>query len=69
MWTQKDSQESGEGTGGIGNQWENKNYPDYRIAGISKNTEKSSGDLRGPATTQIPAKDHQQMLVWKTRQE
>ena len=56
-------------SGGIGNQWENWDYPKYRIAKISRNTEKSLGDLRRLAVTQIPVKTRQLTLVWKTCKE
>ena len=39
-------QQPGEGIGRIGNQLENRNHPDFSIAEISQNTEKSPGDLR-----------------------
>ena len=37
------------------------------ITEIGKNTEKSPGDLRRITVRQILVKDHQLMLVWKTR--
>ena len=42
------TKEPGERTG---NQWENRNHPDYRIAEIYQNTEKSPGDPRRLAVT------------------
>ena len=36
---------------------------------IGKNTEKSPGDLRKLSVTQIPVKDHQLTLAWKTCKE
>ena len=41
----------------------------YSLVGISKNTEKSPGNLRRLAVTYTPGKDYQLKLVWKTRQE
>ena len=43
-----------------------KRYPDYSIIKISQNTEKCSEDLRRPAVTQTPEKNHQLTLMWKT---
>ena len=40
--------------------------PNYCIVEIGQNTEKSPGDLRILAVTQIPMKKHQLMLVGKT---
>ena len=46
----------------IGNQWKTRDHPEQNIVEISKNTEKSPGDLRRPAITQTPVKDHQLKL-------
>ena len=60
-------QKFGEKTGGIGNQWKNRNPPDYSITEIGQNTEKS-WRLEETAT-QIAAKGKQPRLVRKTRKE
>ena len=52
--------------GGLGNNGMGWDCPNYSIIEISQNTEKSPGDLRRLAVTQIPVKDHQLMLMWKT---
>ena len=41
-------------------------HPNYSIIENSQNTEKSPGDLRRLAVTQIPMKSHQLKLMWKT---
>ena len=41
----------------------------YCIIEISQNTEKSPGDLKRLAVTQIPVKDHQLTLMWKILKE
>ena len=38
-------------------------YPNYSMVEIGQNPEKSPGDLRRPAATQIFVEDHQQTLV------
>ena len=53
-------------TGGLGNKWTSADHPNYCIFEISQNTEKSHGDLRWFAVTQIPVKDHQLILMRKT---
>ena len=40
-----DTKRLGEGTGGNGNQWNNRDHPEYSIVEISQNTQKSHGDL------------------------
>ena len=42
-----------------------KFYPNYSTIEVSQNTEKSPGDIKRLAFTEIPVKDHQLMLVWK----
>ena len=38
-------------------------HPNYSTIKISLNTEKSPGDLRRPAVTQTPVRNHQPTLV------
>ena len=49
-------------TGGFENKRTSGNHPNYHIVEISKNTEKSPGDLR-LAVTQTSVKDHQLMVM------
>ena len=49
--------------GGDGNWRTNPDYPGYNIVKNGKNTEKSPGDLKRLAITQIPVKYHQRQLV------
>ena len=51
---------------GTGNQWQNRNHPDYGIAEIGWNNEKSSEDLWWLAFIKTPVIAHQLILVWKT---
>ena len=53
------------GTGGLGNKRMSGDHPNYSIK-INQNTEKCPGDLSGLTVTQIPARNHWLMLVWKT---
>ena len=46
-----------------------RDYPNYSIAEIGQNTEKSPIDLKILAITQTPVKDHQLTLVGKIRRE
>ena len=46
-----------------------RDHPNYCIIEIYQNTEKSSGDLRRLAVTQISVKDHQLTLIWKIFKE
>ena len=55
-----DPQSIGKGTRRLGNKRTRGNHPDYSIV---KNTEKSPGNLRRVAATQIPVKDYQLTLV------
>ena len=57
----------GKWTGKLRNQRTNGDHPNYSIAEISQNTEKSPGDLRRLALTQTPVIDHQLTLVWKSQ--
>ena len=50
-------------TGGLGNDWMDRDCPDYRIIEISQNTEKSPGDLMILAVTQPQVKNHQRTLI------
>ena len=50
----------------VGNQRKNWDHPGYSIVENGQNTEKCPGDLRRLAVTQIPVKDHQLKVVWKT---
>ena len=54
------------GTGGIGNKRTSGDHPNYNIPEIGQNTEKSPGDLRRLAVTQISLKDHQLTLMLTT---
>ena len=56
-------------TGGVGNRMTSGNYPHYYIIKNGLNTEKSPGDMKRPAVTQSPVKDHQLKLMWKTLKE
>ena len=47
----------------------NRSYLDHSTAEIGKNTQRSPGDLRRLAVTQIPVKDHHLKLMWKTWNE
>ena len=53
-------------TRGFGNNRTSGINPNYSIANIDQNTEKSPGDLRRLAVSQTPVKDHRLMLMWKT---
>ena len=53
-------------TGGLGNERTSGDYPSDSIIENSQNTEKSPVDLRKLAVTQIPVKNHQLTLMWKT---
>ena len=55
----------GRKTGVFEDQRKKLDHQDYRIVKIGQNTENSPGDLTRLAVSQIPAKDHQQTLVWK----
>ena len=62
-WCARNSlQEFGKWTGGTGNQSENRNHPNYSIADISLNTEKSPGDMWRLAVTQTLVKTLK--LIW-----
>ena len=47
------------GTGGLGSWRTSGDHPEYNIIEKRQNTEKSTGDLRKLAVTQIPVEDHQ----------
>ena len=57
------------GTGGHGNKRTSGDHPNYSIIENGENTEKSPGDLRRLAVTQIPVKKHQLKLMWKSLKE
>ena len=59
----------GRKTGGTGKWKKNRVHPDYSTVKISQNTEKNPGDLNRLALIQTPVKDHNLMLVGKTRME
>ena len=59
-------QRLGKGTGRVRNQ---RTSGDYSIIKISQNTEKSPGGPMRLAVTQIPLKDNQLTLEWKTPNE
>ena len=46
------------GTGGLGSWGTSGDHPNWYIIENGQNTEKSPGDLRRPAVTQSPMKDH-----------
>ena len=52
--------------GRLGNKRKSKDHPDSSIIKIGQYTEKSLWDLMKFAVTQIPVRNHQLMLVWKT---
>ena len=56
-------QRFGPGTVGLGNMRTSGDQQSYNIVEIGQNTEKSSGDLRRLAITQIPGKNHQLTLL------
>ena len=58
-------QRIGTRTGGLGNNGTGGDCPNYSIAEISQDTEKSPGDLRILAVTQMPVENHQLTLVSK----
>ena len=43
-----------------------RDNPNYEIVKISQNTDKSLGDLKRLAVTEILIKSYQLMLVWKS---
>ena len=57
------------GTGGLGRWSRRGDHPNCSIFGKVQNTEKSPGDLRILAVTQISVKNHQLKLMWKTLNE
>ena len=59
-------QRIGKRTRGLKNERESRDNPNYCIAEIGQSTEKSPGDLSRLVVIQIPVKDHQLMLMWKT---
>ena len=59
----------GKKTRRLGNKWTSGDHPNYSIAEIGQNNEKSRGDLRRLGVTQTPVKDHQLTLMWKTLKE
>ena len=52
-------QKINKGTGGLRNKRTSGGHPNYCIVEIGQNTEKSPGDLKRLAVSQIPVKDHQ----------
>ena len=67
--TQNGPQRFGKRSCRAGNQRTCRDHPNHNITKISQNTEKNLGDLKRLAVTQAPVKDHQLILVWKTRKE
>ena len=57
------------GTGGFEGRRMGGHHPSYNVIENSQNTEMSPGNLRRLAVTQIPVKDHQLTLTWKTLME
>ena len=49
--------------GGLGGWRTSGDHPDYNVIENGQNTEKSPGELRRLAVTQIPVKDHQLTLM------
>ena len=58
-------QRVGKKSGVIVNKSMSRDHPNYSTIKISKNTEKSPGDLRRLVVTQVPVEDQQVILVWK----
>ena len=58
-YCQNDPHKAEEEIGQNGNRWNNWNHPDYSIAKIGMNTEKSPGDMTR-LVAQTLVKDHQQ---------
>ena len=54
---------------GQGNKRTSVDHPNYSIVEIGQNTEKIPGELKRLAVTQIPVKNHQLKLIWKTLKE
>ena len=44
----------------------NLDQPNYNLFAIGQNTEKNPGYLSKLAVTQVPVKNHQLTLLWKT---
>ena len=59
-------QRIGTGTGRLRDKRMSEGHPNYCIVEIVQNTEKSPGDLRWLAVSQIQVENHQLMPVWKT---
>ena len=59
-------QRIGAGNGGLENKRMAGDHPNYSIIKIGQNTEKSPGDLRRLAVTQIPVRNYRLKLVRKT---
>ena len=57
----------GKVTGKFGNRRSKRVFPNYSIAGIGQNTEKSAGDLRRLSITHTSVKNQQLILLGKTR--
>ena len=64
--TWNNTQRMGKEIGRIRIKRTSRDYPDYSIIKIGRNTEKSPGDLRRLAVSQPPVKNHQLMMLWKT---
>ena len=62
-------QRIGSRTERFGNKGMWRDCPNYSIIEISQNTEKGPGELKRFAVTQIPVKDCQLTLMWKTLKE
>ena len=54
---------------GIWNQTKNRAHSYYSIFEMGQNIEKSPGEQRRLPVTQIPVRDQQLTLMWKTRKE
>ena len=59
-------QKINKGTGGLENKRTNGDHPNYYTIEIGQNTEKSPGNLRRLAVTEILVKDHQLTVILKT---
>ena len=56
-WTRNDPLRLGKGAG-VRNRRTSRDHPNYSIAKVGQNTEKSPGDLRRPVVTQTPVKGY-----------
>ena len=57
------------GTWRLGNKWTSEDHPNYNIIENGQNIENSPRDFRRLAVIQIPVRNHQMKLMWKTLKE